>query len=115
MARSLVTTLRAAEQFSVDHLRTPEISALIDGASFFYIGGFFLTHGIESALEVAKKGICFGGHREECYRGRDCGRRERCAVGAVKVLLPQDGHESSEAARNELRAYKSGFGLRAFV
>jgi adenosine kinase len=52
--RSLVTTLRAAEMFHKEHLAKPEVAALIDGAKYFYIGGFFLTHGIESALEVAK-------------------------------------------------------------
>ncbi|EJT49111.1 adenosine kinase [Trichosporon asahii var. asahii CBS 2479] len=52
--RSLVTTLRAAEMFTPDHLKKPEVAALIDGAQYFYIGGFFLTHGVESALEIAK-------------------------------------------------------------
>lgn len=52
--RSLVTTLRAAEQFDKAHLSSPAISKLIDGAKFFYIGGFFLTHGVESATELAK-------------------------------------------------------------
>ncbi|OXH00420.1 adenosine kinase, partial [Cryptococcus neoformans] len=52
--RSLCTTLRAAEQFTPSHLAQPEIAALIDGAKYFYIEGYFLTHGIESALEVAK-------------------------------------------------------------
>ncbi|WWC58996.1 uncharacterized protein I303_101542 [Kwoniella dejecticola CBS 10117] len=53
--RSLCTTLRAAEMFTPSHLSTPEISQLIDGAKYFYIEGFFLTHGLESALEVAKQ------------------------------------------------------------
>lgn len=52
--RSLVTTLRAAEMFHPEHLKKPEVAALIENAKYFYIGGFFLTHGIESALEVAK-------------------------------------------------------------
>jgi adenosine kinase len=50
----LVTTLAAAEKFTPDHLQKPEIKVFVDNAKFFYIGGFFLTHGIESALEVAK-------------------------------------------------------------
>lgn len=53
--RSLCTTLQAAEKFTPDHLQKPEIKALLDNAKFFYIGGFFLTHGIVSALEVAKQ------------------------------------------------------------
>jgi len=52
---SLVTTLRAAEKFDKAHLSSPEIAPLIDDAKYYYVGGFFLTHGIESALEVAKK------------------------------------------------------------
>jgi adenosine kinase len=52
--RSLCTTLRAAEMFNPSHLATPEIAQLVSGAKFFYIEGYFLTHGIESALEVAK-------------------------------------------------------------
>ncbi|KAF8323142.1 Ribokinase-like protein [Clavulina sp. PMI_390] len=53
--RSLVTTLRAAEMFTPAHLQTPEMQALIDGATHFYIGGFFLTHGLESAKALAKQ------------------------------------------------------------
>ncbi|KAG8914588.1 adenosine kinase, partial [Tulasnella sp. 417] len=53
--RSLVTTLRAAEKFNKSHLSAPEILPLVDGAKFYYVGGFFLTHGIESALEIAQK------------------------------------------------------------
>lgn len=52
--RSLVTTLRAAEKFEKDHLLSEKVSALIKGANYFYIGGFFLTHGVESALHLAK-------------------------------------------------------------
>ncbi|CUA67714.1 adenosine kinase [Rhizoctonia solani] len=53
--RSLVTTLRAAEMFNKEHLASPEVAPLVDGAKFYYVGGFFLTHGVESALVVAKK------------------------------------------------------------
>lgn len=53
--RSLVTTLRAAEKFEKAHLSSPEVARLIDGAKVFYVEGYFLTHGIESAVEVAKK------------------------------------------------------------
>ncbi|CAD6577826.1 MAG: adenosine kinase [Tremellales sp. Tagirdzhanova-0007] len=52
--RSLCTTLRAAEMFTPAHLSTPEIAGLVAGAKYFYIEGYFLTHGIESAMEVAK-------------------------------------------------------------
>lgn len=52
--RSLVANLGAANNFNVSHLSKPEIAALIDNAKYFYIEGFFLTHGVESALYVAK-------------------------------------------------------------
>ncbi|KAF8574324.1 Ribokinase-like protein [Ramaria rubella] len=58
--RSLVTTLRAAEKFNKAHLSSPSIAPLVDNAKFYYVGGFFLTHGIESALEVAKKAALAG-------------------------------------------------------
>ncbi|QRV96693.1 PfkB family carbohydrate kinase [Ceratobasidium sp. AG-Ba] len=53
--RSLVTTLRAAEKFEESHLSSPEVAPLIDGAKMIYVGGFFLTHGVKSALALAKK------------------------------------------------------------
>jgi adenosine kinase len=65
MVRSLVTTLRAAEKFELAHLSSPNVASLIDGAKFFYIGGFFLTHGIESALFLAKKASGAGKVRVE--------------------------------------------------
>ncbi|KDN45917.1 Ribokinase-like protein [Tilletiaria anomala UBC 951] len=52
--RSLVTRLGAAEKFSPSHLATAEVQKLVEGAKMFYLGGFFLTHGIESALIIAK-------------------------------------------------------------
>lgn len=54
--RSLCTNLGAAEKFDKRHLDSPDAKAAIDAAQFFYIGGFFLTHGVESAVEIAKKG-----------------------------------------------------------
>ncbi|KAG8856988.1 adenosine kinase [Serendipita sp. 411] len=52
--RSLVTTLRAAEMFDKSHFSSTDVAACIKGAKYFYIGGFFLTHGVESALELCK-------------------------------------------------------------
>ncbi|PPQ79367.1 hypothetical protein CVT25_002637 [Psilocybe cyanescens] len=43
--RSLVTTLRVAEKFEKSHLSSPEVAPLINNAKFFYIEGYFLTHG----------------------------------------------------------------------
>jgi len=53
--RSLVTTLRSAEKFELAHLQSPEVAPLIDGAKFFYVEGYFLTHGTDCALYLAKK------------------------------------------------------------
>ncbi|KAI0801407.1 adenosine kinase [Fomes fomentarius] len=53
--RSLVTTLAAAEKFDKAHLSSPEVAPLVEAAKVFYVEGYFLTHGTESALEVAKK------------------------------------------------------------
>lgn len=52
--RSLCTNLGAAEKFSKEHLSSPDAKACLDAAEFYYLGGFFLTHGVESALTVAK-------------------------------------------------------------
>ena len=53
--RSLCTNLGAAEKFSKDHLQTDEAQKAIKGAKIFYLGGFFLTHGVESALVLAEE------------------------------------------------------------
>lgn len=41
--------------FEKSHLSSPEVAPLIDAARVFYVEGYFLTHGSESALEVSKK------------------------------------------------------------
>ena len=50
-----MTTLRAAEKFEQSHLSSPRVASLIEGAKVFYVEGYFLTHGSESALELSKK------------------------------------------------------------
>ncbi|AXA48106.1 adenosine kinase [Malassezia restricta] len=52
--RSLCTNLGAAEKFAQSHLESADAKAVIEAAKFFYLGGFFLTHGVESALALAK-------------------------------------------------------------
>lgn len=52
--RSLCTELGAAEAFDPAHLETTDVKALIEGAKYFYLGGFFLTHGIVSAKALAQ-------------------------------------------------------------
>ncbi|KAF9478076.1 adenosine kinase [Pholiota conissans] len=58
--RSLVTTLRVAEKFDKSHLSSPTVAPLIDNAKFFYVEGYFLTHGVESALELSTKASAAG-------------------------------------------------------
>lgn len=53
--RSLATRLGAAEKFNKNHLDTAEAKEIIANAKYFYMGGFFLTHGSESGLILAKK------------------------------------------------------------
>lgn len=53
--RSLCTNLGAAEKFSKSHLETEEAKKAIKNAKVFYLGGFFLTHGVESALVLAEE------------------------------------------------------------
>ncbi|KAG6380658.1 Ribokinase-like protein [Boletus reticuloceps] len=51
---SLVTTLRAAGKFEASHLSSPTVAPLVEGAKVYYVEGFFLTHGVESALALSK-------------------------------------------------------------
>ena len=53
--RSLVTKLGAAEKFTASHLDKPEVKELVEAASHYYVEGFFLTHGVESTLKLAKQ------------------------------------------------------------
>jgi hypothetical protein len=53
--RCLLTDLQSAEAFHSDHLKSPEINAILKSAAHIYIEGFFLTHGVESATYVAKQ------------------------------------------------------------
>lgn len=41
--RSLCTRLGAANNYKVDHLKSPEIWQLVQNAQFYYVGGFHLT------------------------------------------------------------------------
>ncbi|EPS70152.1 hypothetical protein M569_04611, partial [Genlisea aurea] len=52
--RSLVANLSAANRYKVDHLKKPEIWALVEKAKYYYIAGFFLTVSPESILLVAE-------------------------------------------------------------
>ncbi|KAL5476513.1 ADO1_4 [Sanghuangporus weigelae] len=50
-----VTTLRVAEKFEAGLLSSPEVAPLVEGAKVIYVEGYFLTHGLESILHLAKK------------------------------------------------------------
>lgn len=50
-----MTNLRAAEKFDKSHLSASHVAPLIDGAKFFYVEGYFLTHGTEATLELSSK------------------------------------------------------------
>ncbi|KAG6820658.1 hypothetical protein H0H93_013509 [Arthromyces matolae] len=58
--RSLVTNLRAAEKFDQAHLSSAAVEPLISAAQFFYVEGYFLTHGTASALELSSKAAASG-------------------------------------------------------
>lgn len=57
---SLVTTLRVAEKFSKSHLESPEVKPLVENAKYFYVEGYFLTHGAETTLELSKQAALSG-------------------------------------------------------
>lgn len=52
--RLLATDLAAANHFTPDHLEKPENWALVEGASFFYVGGFHLTVLPPAILKLAQ-------------------------------------------------------------
>lgn len=55
--RSLCANLAAANNFTVDHLKTKENEKYLQNAEYFYISGFFLTVSVESILTVAKHAL----------------------------------------------------------
>jgi adenosine kinase len=52
--RSLCANLSAANNFKASHLEVPEVKAMWQAASFYYIGGFFFTVSQESIMAVAR-------------------------------------------------------------
>ena len=57
---SLVAILRVAEEFDKSHLLSPEVASLVDSVKFYYMDGYFLTHGFESALYLSSKSAAAG-------------------------------------------------------
>ena len=61
--RSMCTHLAAANEYKIDHLKKPEIWALVEKASVYYVGGYHLTVSPPAVLalgeEAAKKDKTF--------------------------------------------------------
>lgn len=55
--RSLCANLAAANNFTVDHLKTTANEKFLQNAEYFYISGFFLTVSVESILTVAENAL----------------------------------------------------------
>ncbi|KAJ3283001.1 hypothetical protein HK104_010608 [Borealophlyctis nickersoniae] len=54
--RSMVTDLNAANAFKESHLKKPEVWALVEGAKYFYIEGYFLTVSPAAIQMIAEHG-----------------------------------------------------------
>lgn len=53
--RSLCTDLAAANLYKIEHLKQPEIWKLVEGAKFFYVGGYHLTVCVPAILALAEE------------------------------------------------------------
>jgi hypothetical protein len=51
----MVTTVGAAEYYNVEHLSSPSVVPLRNRATAFYTTGYFLIHGSQAALELARE------------------------------------------------------------
>ena len=52
--RSLCTDLAAANQYKVEHLKSPEIWKLVEQAKFFYVGGYHMTVCVPAITALAE-------------------------------------------------------------
>ncbi|KAJ1300514.1 hypothetical protein OPQ81_005327 [Rhizoctonia solani] len=109
--RSLVTTLRAAEMFDKSHLSSPDVAPLVNGAQFYYVGGFFLTHGVESALLVAKKasesGKTFALNLSAPFICQFFGEQLGKVLPYVDLLIGNESEAAAWAAANGLETTSS--------
>lgn len=55
VARSLVTSLRAAEKFQRSHLLSNGVASLVENAKIYYMEGYMLTHNVSCALYLGEK------------------------------------------------------------
>lgn len=53
--RSMCTHLAAANEYKVDHLKSPEIWSLVENAQFYYVGGYHLTVSVPAILALAEE------------------------------------------------------------
>ncbi|UKZ80733.1 hypothetical protein TrVFT333_008497 [Trichoderma virens FT-333] len=53
--RSLCTDLGASDHYGLDHLKKPEIWALVENAEVFYVGGYHFTVSPPAIMELAKE------------------------------------------------------------
>jgi adenosine kinase len=53
--RSMVTHLAAANNYKLDHLKSPEIWKLAEAAKFYYVGGYHLTVCVPAILALAEE------------------------------------------------------------
>ena len=51
----MVTALDAANEYKIDHLKSPEIWKLVEQANVYYVGGYHLTVCPDAALALAKE------------------------------------------------------------
>jgi len=52
--RSLCTDLAAANEYKVEHLKSPEIWKLVEQAKFFYVGGYHMTVCVPAITALAE-------------------------------------------------------------
>ncbi|KAL8989631.1 MAG: hypothetical protein Q9177_001523 [Variospora cf. flavescens] len=53
--RSLCTHLAAANEYKLEHLKSPEIWPLVEKAQFYYVGGFHVTVCVPAIMALAKE------------------------------------------------------------
>ena len=51
----MVTSLEAANEYKIDHLKSPEIWKLVEQAKIYYVGGYHLTVCPDAAMALAKE------------------------------------------------------------
>ena len=53
--RSMCTDLGAANRYDLEHLKSPDVWALVGGAEVYYVGGYHLTVSPEAIMELARQ------------------------------------------------------------